>query len=121
MNRYHVTVQPGERYWILNVEGIGLTQARSLAEVNAMAEDLIAAMADDHNVALDIDLRLPDSVQHHLTSAHMFRQQESDARSAAAQETRAAARELSSTGLALRQIGEVLGVSRQRVHQMLNA
>lgn len=78
-------------------------------------------MADDHDVALDIDPRLPDSVQRHLDSARTFRRQESDARSAAVQETHAAAQELHSMGLALRQIGEVLGVSRQRVHQMLNA
>lgn len=78
-------------------------------------------MADDHDVALDIDPRLPDSVQRHLDSARTFRRQESDARSAAVQETHAAAQELHSMGLALHQIGEVLGVSHQRVHQMLNA
>ena len=49
------------------------------------------------------------------------RKEEAECRSNAARETRAAAQELHGMGLALQQIGDILGVSRQRAHQLVNA
>jgi len=50
-----------------------------------------------------------------------LRKEEAECRSNAARETRAAAQELHGMGLALQQIGDILGVSRQRAHQLVNA
>lgn len=54
MSTYEVTASRGDRYWLVHVSGVGHTQARSLAEAEVMAKDLIAVMSDE-----DID---PESV-----------------------------------------------------------
>lgn len=121
MNTYHVIARPGERYWILEIPGVGFTQARATSGIDAMARDLIHVMTQETNFDISVEVRLPQSVQRHLDSAKRLHEQEARCRSQAASETRAAARELHGMGLALQQIGDVLGVSRQRAHQLLNA
>lgn len=121
MKTYHVIVRPGEKYWILNIPGIGFTQARTMPEIDVMARDLIHTMTQETNFSITTTMQLPETVQHHLDTAKQLRQQEAQCRSLAAGETREAARELHGMGLALQQIGDILGVSRQRAHQLLNA
>lgn len=118
---YQVIVRPGEKYWILEIPGIGFTQARTTAEIESMARDLITVMTQDADFALTVETKLPQSVQEHLDEARRLRKEEAECRSNAARETRAAAQELHGMGLALQQIGDILGVSRQRAHQLVNA
>lgn len=117
MKTYQVIVRPGEKYWILEIPGIGFTQART----KSMARDLITVMTQDADFALTVETKLPQSVQEHLDEARRLRKEEAECRSNAARETRAAAQELHGMGLALQQIGDILGVSRQRAHQLVNA
>jgi len=112
---YQVIVRPGEKYWILEIPGIGFTQARTTAEIESMARDLITVMTQDADFALTVETKL------HLDEARRLRKEEAECRSNAARETRAAAQELHGMGLALQQIGDILGVSRQRAHQLVNA
>ena len=121
MNTYQVTVKPGEKYWILEIPGIGVTQARTSKEIEPMARDLIAVMSGETHAELQLNMRLPQSVQEHLDEAQRLKKREAEARAGAARETRAAAQELHGLGLALQQIGDILGVSRQRAHQLVNA
>ena len=118
---YQVIVRPGEKYWILEIPGIGFTQARTTAEIESMARDLITVMTQDADFALTVETKLPQSVQEHLDEARRLRKEEAECRSNAARETRAAAQELHGMGLALQQRGDILGVSRQRAHQLVNA
>lgn len=121
MNTYPVIVRPGEKYWILDIPGIGFTQARTTPEIEIMARDLIQVMTQETDFDIAVDMRIPQSVQQHLDNARKLHEQEAQCRSQAARETRAAARELHGMGLALQQIGDILGVSRQRAHQLLSA
>lgn len=121
MKTYQVIVRPGEKYWILEIPGIGFTQARTTAEIESMARDLITVMTQDADFALTVETKLPQSVQEHLDEARRLRKEEAECRSNAARKTRAAAQELHGMGLALQQIGDRLGVSRQRAHQLVNA
>lgn len=121
MKTHQVIVRPGEKYWILEIPGIGFTQARTTAEIESMARDLITVMTQDADFALTVETKLPQSVQEHLDEARRLRKEEAECRSNAARETRAAAQELHGMGLALQQIGDILGVSRQRAHQLVNA
>ncbi|HKE73255.1 MAG TPA: hypothetical protein VKB57_06550 [Acidimicrobiales bacterium] len=109
------------RFWLVRVDGVGATHARHLRELDAMAGDLIAVMTGDEPDSIDIeyDIVLPTSVQAHLVRAAELRDQSARANSAAAAEVRAAARELSDSGLPLRDIGRLLGVSHQRAQQLL--
>ena len=66
MKTYQVIVRPGEKYWILEIPGIGFTQARTTAEIESMARDLITVMTQDADFALTVETKLPQSVQEHL-------------------------------------------------------
>ena len=94
MKTYQVIVRPGEKYWILEIPGIGFTQARTTAEIESMARDLITVMTQDADFALTVETKLPQSVQEHLDEARRLRKEEAECRSNAARETRAAAQEL---------------------------
>jgi hypothetical protein len=124
VKRYQATaVQSGE-FWHIEVPEVGrVTQARHLREVEAMARDLIAIMTDRDPGSIDVDVTvvLPESVRGHLHAAEDLRRQASAAQARAARELRAAVRELRDRGLALRDVGAALGISYQRVHQLLES
>jgi DNA-directed RNA polymerase specialized sigma24 family protein len=119
---YKATVERDGRFWLVRVEGVGATQARHLRELDAMARDLVAVMTDldADEVEVEYDFRLPGSVQDHLERAEQLRQESARANSASAAELRAAVRELADEGLTVRDIGQVLGMSYQRAHQLLS-
>lgn len=123
VTRYRVNVEHGFKYWLVRVPEIDYsTQARHLREVDAMARDLISVMADvpPDSFDLDIQIEVPESVRKHLDRAAQLRAEATAANSAAAAESKAAARELRDRGLPLRDVGEVLGVSYQRAHQLVS-
>ena len=60
-----------------------------------------------------------DEVREHLAAAERLRDDAAEATRRAAEESRAAARELAASGLSLRDVGEALGVSHQRAHQLV--
>ena len=117
---YRATVERGERYWVVRVEGVATTQARHLRELEDMTTDLIQVMTGDEHPEVTYELLLPGSVQDHLDRARRLREESSRAQVAAAAEARAAARELRDAGLPVRDIGRVLGVSFQRAHQLVD-
>lgn len=71
---YDVTVERGDRYWLVHVPAIGrTTQVRSLREVEPMARDLITVMSseslDPDDLQLNVHVELPDEVQARTCSA----------------------------------------------------
>jgi len=85
-----------------------------------MARDLIAVMREVAPDSFDVVVshQLPKSVQAHLARAEKLRKESDVAKSRAADESRAAVRELVDAGLPLRDIGQLLGISHQRVAQL---
>ena len=121
---YAVSVTREGKWWMVHVPDIdGLTQARRLDETAAMATSLIAVTLGIPAAAVHITVTvdLPDSVTTHIGRAAALRATAAQAQGDAAKEIRAAATELKSAGLPLRDIGEVLGVSYQRAHQLVTA
>ena len=121
MDTYHANVERDGRFWLIRVPEIGRsTQARHLREVEEMARDLIAVMHDIAPDSFDVVVshRLPKSVQAHLARAEKLRKESDLAKSRAADESRAAVRELVDAGLPLRDIGQLLGISHQRAAQL---
>jgi DNA-directed RNA polymerase specialized sigma24 family protein len=121
---YHVRVERGDRYWLVHVVELDRwTQARTLRDVEPMARDLIATMVGvkPDSVELATDIALPDKVTTHLKQAEQLREQSRQAQANAATEVREAARLLSEQGMSLRDVGAALGVSYQRVHQLLSS
>ena len=119
-----VTVRREGRLWYLEIPEIdGATQARALSEVEDMARDYIAGFLDCSEDSFDIavTIELPEDVAAHLARATALRDQEAQARTEAAEESRAAARALRSNGLTIREVGTALGVSHQRAQQLISA
>jgi hypothetical protein len=52
--RYRVTVEKSEQYWLIDVEGVGVTQARVPAEMDLMARDLVACMTDEDPAGISL-------------------------------------------------------------------
>lgn len=112
----------GDRFWLVHVPEIDhYTQARNIAEIETMARDLIATLRglDPTDIALDIDIALPGDVRQRLDEAAELREQEARMRRAAADNVRVAASSLHRSGIPLRDIGKLLGVSFQRAGQLV--
>lgn len=123
MRTYRVDVERDGRFWLLRVPEVGVTQARHLREVEMMARDLIALVTDREpsSFGLDVHIAMPAATRRRLQRAERLRSQARDSQSKAADELRAAAQELSRSGMPLRDIGQLLGVSYQRAHQLVSS
>lgn len=121
---YTVTAERVGQYWHLWVPAVDrATQARWASEVRAMAADLIESMTDLSSDEFEVEVEwvVPAEVRQHLDLAEQYRDQEAEARARAAHEARAAAKALHASGLGSSEVGAVLGVSRQRAHQLITS
>ena len=121
MASYRATVTRDGRFWLVRVDGVGSTQARHLRELDTMTKDLIVVMTgDSEELVVEYDIRLPAEVADHLRRSEELRAASAEAQAAAAAEVRSAARQLHEQGVALRDVGQLLGVSHQRAHQLVS-
>ena len=121
MKTYHVRAKRWEHGWELHIEGVGVTQSRTLWDAEEMARDLInrreelpgdaftVTVAPDIGGGLDEESR---AAREAVNAADRAQRQ-------AAAQSRAAARRLRQAGLSGRDIAKVLNVSPQRVSQLL--
>lgn len=121
---YRVDAYRDGKFWLVRVPEIDRsTQARHLREVDGMARDLIAIMQDvqPDSFALDIVVKMSDEALTHIEESMRLRGEASAAQAAAAVEFRAAVREMVNVmGMTVRDVGALLGISFQRVHQLLH-
>lgn len=124
MTTYQVRVTRDGKFWLIHVPAVERwTQARKLGEIHEMAQDLIEIMTGTpgETIDLDITISLPAEVQERLDRAAELRSQASRAQGQAAEEEfSSAARTLHDQGMSMREIGEVLGISYQRAHQLVS-
>lgn len=130
MTTYRAIVSRDERYWTIRVPGLGTrprhglpTMAVNLAEVEPVVRDLIAVYLDvpEDSFNIEVKIELPATAQQHLQRAAKLRDRAAHAQSEAADEYRAAARDLKATGMTVRDIGRALDVSHQRAQQLVSA
>ncbi|MBX3031135.1 MAG: hypothetical protein KF809_13390 [Chloroflexi bacterium] len=123
MTTYRVIAQRDERYWFMRVEGIGATQARYLGEATHMARDLVVTWLDlpidTADVEIDLEVRLPSALRERVDRAIDTRAAVTEAAARASAALRDATWSLSDEGMTTRDIAFVLGVTRQRVQQLL--
>jgi len=122
VDRYQVEVTRDGRWWMISVPQInGLTQARRLAEVEQMARELIAVTLDVRlsEVAVDVTRNI-DGIDVESTIETINEEKEKAARleEDAAAKTKTLVKELVAHNVPLRDIGAILGLSFQRVHQL---
>lgn len=123
MTYYTAIATRDGKYWLVHIPDIDqYTQARTLAEVEPMARELIALTQGVPEDSIELEWRtdLPDAVQHHLELAAKYADEASWYQTEAANERRFAAREMRAAGMTVRDIGAALGVSHQRAQQLIS-
>jgi hypothetical protein len=118
---YEVNVERGDRFWLVHVPEVNRsTQARNLREIEPMARDLVAVLTDvsPDSFELNINVAMPPDAAEHLRRAEQLRAASAQAQSDAAAEVRAAATTLKGSGIPLRDLGKLLGISFQRAGQL---
>jgi hypothetical protein len=127
MSYYTVTAERGEssKRWVLQaVEAPGaLSEVSRLSQAEEYMRDAIHIVTGEPENEISITLMpvLDPATQIHLEKANHLRDEAKAANSQAATEWRKAAALLRETGLTVRDIGAVLGVSHQRAQQLVSA
>lgn len=107
--------------WELHVEGVGVTQVRTLAGAAQQAADLIETMTDQ---VIDPDdlafqIALPDGLAERAKAARRLLRDAEEINARAAAESRAVAKALrEDAGLSVTDAAVVMGVSRGRISQL---
>lgn len=121
MTTYRVTARRWKRGWELHIAGEGVTQSRSLAEADGMVRDYVALMHGVPEDTFDVEVtpEVGGGLDEAVRDARDAVRSAEAARRSAAQASRAVAARLRAAGLTGRDIAAVLGVSAQRVSQLL--
>lgn len=129
MTTYQVTVRRADRQWAVVIDGlpprvIGAIDVDRFADLDAEVRDLIAGLTDADPVSFvlhwvyivgDQDVTvLVNRLAHAESSLQEAARARDDAR-------RAALEALSGAGVSQSVIGDMLGLSHQRVHQLIKA
>ncbi|WP_326645119.1 hypothetical protein OG884_12200 [Streptosporangium sp. NBC_01755] len=128
---YEVRAWQEDGWWLARVMAAGdgadstplnaLTQARTLTKIEYMARDLIATILDVEQDAFEIELMydLPNDVGELLCEAKGARAWLDAAQELWQERSTIAARALTEKGYSLRETATLLGLSHQRVDQLL--
>lgn len=120
---YRVHARRWEHGWELEIESVGATQSHSLKDAEMMARDYIRLACEVPADSFDVEL-IPDigeDLGEEALRAKAETRAAEEARDQAARHSREVARKLHDQGLTGREIGIILGVSTQRVSQLLKA
>jgi len=123
VTHYTIRARRSGQWWALDAEGLrGVhTQVRRIDQAEEMARDAIAGVLDvaPDSFELTVVPEVPQSLRAIIEEATAARSQAAQAQDAAAQLTREAARRLVEEGLTVRDAGVLLGVSHQRIAQLV--
>jgi hypothetical protein len=125
---YDVVASRSGDWWAIEVvsglpdDMLGVSQARRLGEVPELARTVVAELLDiePSHIDLRIEVDLPAELQQAVDLYQEADVVESVARSAAADARSRAAASLRAANLTMRETGELLGVSHQRVKQLVD-
>ena len=125
MTSYTAVAERSGDWWAVRVrEQPGVfTQAKRLDQVEAMARDALVALLDRDPSSFDVHVieKLPEDVVEDVRHAREAREHALEAQAEADAAMRRAALRLVRSGLTVRDVGRVLGVSPQRVSQLAPA
>lgn len=123
---YEVSVTRDGKWWMVAVPELGsLTQARRLVDVDAAARELVAletgTALDEVSIDTRVELAAGDGDLTKRVADIRARRERIDAEDAEVRaDTAAFARELAAAQVPVRDIGALLGVTFQRVSQLVN-
>lgn len=121
---YIVHAKRWERGWELDINGIGVTQSRSLRTAKAVAREYISlaeGIEDESTIEVQIRPVIGAALSDEIAKARQAVADAAQQQQAAAALSRIAVKDLVATGLSGQDIAVVLDVSPQRVSQLLHA
>ncbi len=124
MKTYSAHASKEHRWWLVRVEGIGVTQAKNLREARVMAIDLITTVTGTPASRIEIEFTtdLAPALRRRVDQARKAIDALEIQQRETARRSREAARELVELGgLSGADAAIVLGISPQRVSQLLRA
>jgi DNA-directed RNA polymerase specialized sigma subunit len=110
------------RLWVLHLSDGGVTQARSLGEIEAMVIDYASVTLQAEAAAVHVTVTNIDpgnGLKEEIAAARKAQAEAARAQESAANRVRSIARALKNDGLSGMEIATVLGVSKQRVSQLI--
>ena len=116
---YRVTAKRWERGWELHIDDVGVTQCKSVKDAEETVRDYLELDGLDSTAAIDIRYSVGDELDEEIANARRAVTAAVERQRAAASQQRQVATKLRSRGLRGREIATVLGVSEQRVSQLL--
>ena len=119
---YRVIATQEERFWLLSVPELDVvTQARTLDRAEATVRDLIAVWLDvpADSFAVEVEPRLNDEWTKLLRETRDARTTADKASARASEMLRTSVTTLHDAGLSAREVGSLVGISYQRVQQLL--
>lgn len=119
MKTYEVVARRWALGWELHIQGVGVTQSHRLTEAEAMVRDYIVMDLGEHDFEVEITPEMSPGIDREIHRARKATADAAEVVEAAAKRSRDVARRLRDEGLTGRDIAIVLGVSPQRVSQLL--
>lgn len=118
---YEVRARRWTRGWELHIDGVGVTQSRSLSEAESMVRDYIALDTDDDPHSFDVVIvpEVGDGLDELIKEVRQRIHEAERAQVQAAERSRTLVRQLVAKGLSGKDTASVLGISPQRVSQLL--
>ena len=126
MRTYQVDVVKDEGWWIMHARiprTILYSQARRIDDIEFMIRDAIAGAldVDPQSFAIELTFDLDSDVLDQVSRAREASLEAAEVQERASRESRAAVQALRKEGLTLKEAGYFLGVTPQRVAQLLNS
>ena len=124
MRSVTVTVERSGKWWVLeSAEAGAVSQCRSLSQADAEMREAIAYQLGipEDSFTIDLEVVLPPSYASEMEKSMALYLESAQIAQAAADARRRAAKELQKLHMSVRDIGEVMGVSYQRAHQLVTA
>lgn len=123
---YEVVATRSGDWWTIEVVSglpksvLGVSQARRLNKVAKIARRLISELIDTDVADIEVEVRvsMPGELEAAVDRAREAATAEDKARTAAARARRDAAAALLNANMTMREAGQVLGVSHQRIKQL---
>jgi len=126
MKTYTAVCEPGERWWAIEIPEVprgAYTQARRLGDVEHMARDLLSLIFEvpEDSFRVVVKPQLGPELDELVRRARRTRARAEDAARASAEASTVAVTSLLALGLSMREAGQLLGLSHQRVAQIAAA
>jgi orotate phosphoribosyltransferase-like protein len=120
VSTYTARCERAGKWWEITVPELDeVTQARRLAQVPQVVADLARLMRGDTSAEVTVRISAPGVAAARVDEARRLRREADAAAARSVELSRDIARRLHEQGVSERDIGEILGVSYQRAHQLI--